>query len=199
VGPIYNNNTYTSRRVARAQSITLNTMSLDDIWAEPIVEASASTAGPTNPNAEVNHRSEATKPRSALFLSDTEDEDTGSASRLPGQTPRTASPPTTGDTGALLSGPERAQLDEMFAGLDDDDDNDPFKDVAPAVDIESLKRQADARVAATSKSTLPGTSSPSLGAATRDKDNGDKGKKTKRVIPKLDAERCFPFPTCIHI
>lgn len=154
-------------------------MSLDDIWAEPIPETFPSISRPGNSDSLT---SETVKARPALFLSDTEDEeDHGSASR-------TAAPPTTGDNSAPRV-PEMAQLDEMFAGLDDDDDEDPFKDVAPAVDIERLKRQADARVAAASKSTLPKTSSPSVGNAVHDKDKADTGKKTRRVVPKLDAER----------
>lgn len=153
-------------------------MSLDDIWAEPIVE----TTGTSNVQAIASRTS-----RPALFLSDSEGEDAGNnrprhVSPQPASLARKSNAP---------QGPEKSQLDVMFSGLDDDDD-DLFGDVAPAVDIESLKRQADAKVAA-ARGALPSTSSVSLGGGTnaaRDRDKEDKSRKTNRVVPKLDEDRC---------
>ena len=165
-------------------------MSLEDIWAEPLVETTASIAGTTNTEGNLASRTS----RPALFLSDTEDEDADNV-RHRRVGPRPASPAGNSN---MPQEPGRTQLDAMFAGLDDDDD-DPFADVTPAVNIESLKRQADAKVAA-ARSTLPSKSSPLSGErinASRDKDNGDKGTKTRRVMPKLDQER-YMVSCCLY-
>ena len=174
-------------------------MSLEDIWAEPIVET---IAGPSKP--EEAPASGSSRARRALFLSDSEDDDVGND--VPARRRRRASdvgpkPASPAQTISAPRGPEKAQLDLMFSGLDDDDDNDPFDNVAPAVDLESLKRQADARVAAAG-SAIPSasTSTPSFGsnaARDKDRDKGDKGRNPKRVVAKMDAER-YAFRWCLY-
>jgi replication fork protection complex subunit Csm3/Swi3 len=154
---------------------------MDDIWSEPIVESVTTITEPNNNDGLRPSK----RARPALFLSDSEDEDASNGRRV---SPGAASPSRDNDA---LSAPGAAQLDAMFSGLDDDDD--PFT-LAPALDVEKMKRQADARLAATSapKSTLPSMTPYALGESSpvQDKDKKDeKGKKTKRTLPKLDEER----------
>ncbi|KAF8580872.1 Swi3-domain-containing protein [Ramaria rubella] len=158
-------------------------MSLDDIWSEPAVEIDALAREPTDV-AETRPRS-----RPALFLSDSEDDNAGIANTNRAS-PLPASPPRNSD---VPQAPEKSQLDVLFAGLDDDD---PFKDIAPAIDVEKLKRQADAKRAAarSREGGLSSTATASIGdgsSSVQNQDEKNEGKKTKmkRVMPKLDEER----------
>jgi len=154
-------------------------MSLADIWDEPVIE-------PPPPPPEAS-TSNGPRRKRALFLSDSEDDDAPVPSR------RTQSPSARATieepTNDGPQAPDKSELDALFAGLDDDD---PFGDVE-ALDLDKVKKRAEAKVTA-KRATLPSTMQSTLlgsdGTTQQDRAKGDNGVKTKRVIPKLNEERC---------
>jgi replication fork protection complex subunit Csm3/Swi3 len=104
-------------------------------------------------------------------------------------------------------------IDALFEGLDDIDDS--FQELAPALDLEALRREADARNARDVRAELgaaaaePSTSTAAAAAAAAaaktktnggrgggvldgldgDGDGEDDGKKKRKPLPKLDETR----------
>lgn len=97
-------------------------------------------------------------------------------------------------------------IDALFEGLDDIDDS--FQDLAPALDLDALRREADARNARAVRAELgvnisAAESSMAATAAAKTKTNGgrggvldgldgdgeDDGKKKRKPLPKLDETR----------
>ncbi|KAF8503422.1 replication fork protection component Swi3-domain-containing protein [Russula emetica] len=100
-------------------------------------------------------------------------------------------------------------IDALFEGLDDIDDS--FQELAPALDLDALRREADARnaraVRAELGANIPAGAEPSTAAtaaAAKTKTNGgrgggvldgldgdgeDDGKKKRKPLPKLDETR----------
>ncbi|KAH7914681.1 replication fork protection component Swi3-domain-containing protein [Hygrophoropsis aurantiaca] len=153
-------------------------MSLDEIWDAPISPArSENSPNPVKSSTGTQKRS-----RPSLFLSDSDDE-------LPVTTKSV--PP---------------EVDAMFEDMDNDEDL-VFKPLAPALDLEALRRNAEAKHAkrATSQPSLTPhqilpSSSPGRdnhdenegGWASKDKKSGQSGegdKKERKKLPKLDEER----------
>ena len=98
-------------------------------------------------------------------------------------------------------------IDALFEGLDDMDDS--FQELAPALDLDALRREADARntraVRAELGANIPTAESSSTAAAAAktkttnggrggvldglDGDGEDDGKKKRKPLPKLDETR----------
>jgi len=90
-------------------------------------------------------------------------------------------------------------IDALFEGLDDM--NDSFQELAPALDLDALRREADARNARAVRAEL-GSNIPAAGPSTAaktkthggvldglDGDGEDDGKKKRKPLPKLDETR----------
>ncbi|KAG1891075.1 Swi3-domain-containing protein [Suillus subluteus] len=143
-------------------------MSLDDIWDAPISPARAVT-----PHSDTV--SSQKRPRETLFLSDSDNEDEQPAPKRP-----TSSAP-------------RPDVDALFADIDNDDaeeeDDLRYKPLAPALDLETLRKQAEAKHALTPHQILPSSSPPrDLGPDEENeggKDNKEKGKDGKKERKKV--------------
>ncbi|KAG1756716.1 Swi3-domain-containing protein [Suillus paluster] len=149
-------------------------MSLDDIWDAPIVPTCAVTlhSDTTSPQK---------RPRETLFLSDSDDEDEQPAPKRP-----TSSAP-------------RPDVDALFADIDKDESEEEdglrYKPLAPALDLEALRKQAAAKHALTPHQILPSSSPPRDVGPNEDdeegKDNkgkGKEGKKERKKVTILDEE-----------
>jgi replication fork protection complex subunit Csm3/Swi3 len=165
----------------------LMSASLQDIWDEPVENTIA----------------QATRSTESLFLPDPDDDNTHSV-------PQTSSRPS-----ALGAASARADIDALFADLDDLEDDGELKALAPALDLDALKRQADARNAqgmgssqAPSSSMtglhriMPSSSPPrDMGDSTKGKDKDSAGeKKTIKRAPPLNEARLLGedgFPALI--
>jgi len=107
-------------------------------------------------------------------------------------------------TSAEPQRPENTDIDALFEGLDDMDDVS-FQELAPALDLDALRREADARnaravraemaamipaAAATSKATGGKEGRGALDGINgeADDDNVD-GKKKRKPVPRLDEAR----------
>lgn len=167
-------------------------MDLDDIWDEPLAPspprtAPAAASAPGSPA----RPSQGARKRTTLFLSsDSEGEGAGGAATKGHYRPRT---------------PKKVpkDIEALFDDLDDvpADDDDAPGELAPALDLDALRRQADARHARapplTPHEILP-SSSPSRdvddgnGGGKKGKDDDDDelgGKKKRKPLPKLDEAR----------
>ena len=150
---------------------------LNDIWDDDDVQI----ARPTPKHA---------SNKSRALSSDSEGDRRASGSR-PSKRARTNRPLFNPDSDE--DGPTQEQLppdiDALFEGLDDDD-----MDMAlpPQLDINQLQRETDKRVAVeAAKKRLMRGETDVLGEKTQSKvDDKEKAVKTKRVIPKLDEQRC---------
>ncbi|KAI0333636.1 Swi3-domain-containing protein [Cubamyces sp. BRFM 1775] len=170
--------------------------SLDDIWDAPAETSTRSSPPPgrgkdgsASPIPTNTKRPGSSRP---LFL-DSESEDE-SATRSKSHY-------------ASKSTSNKPDIDAFFADLDDDPEL-AFQDLAPSLDVDALKRQADAKLALTPHQILPSSSPPrDLGPEKsgakgkegdkRDKDDKDGAPKKKAKRPKLDEGRlCGPngFP-----
>ena len=93
-------------------------------------------------------------------------------------------------------------IDALFEGLDDIDDS--FQELAPALDLDALRREADARnahaVRAEIGATVPSAAEPTAAAKISggkgggalggiDGEGDDDGKKKRKPVPKLDEAR----------
>lgn len=128
-------------------------------------------------------------PRQALFLADSDDEDVINAIRSPGQHVQKAPPSVDID------------IDAIFADVDDDDDLFSFKPLAPALDTEALRREAELRhknnvPPLTPHAILPSSSPPrDTGPNQAAKSNqggaeaGKEGRKERRKPVRLDEGR----------
>lgn len=148
--------------------------SLDSIWDEPGVNDDSSAAP-------IKHKE-------ALFLDGSDDEDD------------VAGPSST--RGHVQKTPADIDIDALFAGVDDgDDDAFTFKPLAPSLDTEALRREAESRhknrvPSFTPHAILPSSSPPrdtgnNVDGTTKDR-GGDKGKdmkKERRKPARLDEGR----------
>ncbi|KAG2054647.1 Swi3-domain-containing protein [Suillus hirtellus] len=146
-------------------------MSLDDIWDAPV--------SPTHAIAPHSDTvSSQKRPRETLFLSDSDNEDDRPAPKRP-----TNSAP-------------RPDVDALFADIDNDDageeDDLRYKPLAPALDLEALRKQAEAKHALTPHQILPSSSPPrDLGPdeddeGEKEKGKGKEGKKERKKVVLLD-------------
>ena len=149
---------------------------INDIWDLP-VETSINHA-PINPSVAPSHAS--TRP---LFLPSDDEDDAAAA---------TAGP----------SANKNPDIDALFEGIDDIDDS--FQELPPALDLDALRREADARntraVRAEINASIPAVE---LAAAAAAKSKGGKSgpldgmdsggedgeKKKRKPVPKLDEAR----------
>lgn len=142
-------------------------MTLDDIWDAPV--------SPVTPQK---------RPREALFLSGSDNED---EQPVPKRT-----------TSSAL----RPDVDALFADIDMDDgeeDDLRYKPLAPALDLETLHKQAAAKHALTPHQILPSSSPPRNVGLDGDDEGSDKkgkakddkeGKKERRKFATLN-EACL--------
>ncbi|KAH7926302.1 Swi3-domain-containing protein [Leucogyrophana mollusca] len=163
-------------------------MSLEDIWDAPISPPRSQEPADSNRSPKNTSSSPQKRSRPSLFLSDSDDE-----------LPVTKKPSS--------SAPVRPDIDAMFEDMEDDDDL-AYKPLAPALDFEALRRQADAkhaksaasRPALTPHQILPSSSpGPDNNAgddgpddSTKGKKKGkgeEDGKKERKKLPKLDEAR----------
>ncbi|KAI0664769.1 replication fork protection component Swi3-domain-containing protein [Cubamyces menziesii] len=170
--------------------------SLDDIWDAPAETSTRSSPPPVrdkdgsaSPIPASTKRPSSSRP---LFLDSGSEDEGATASKS-----RYASKPAS----------NKPDIDAFFADLDDDPEL-AFQDLAPSLDVEALKRQADAKLALTPHQILPSSSPPrDLGPEKsgakgkagdkQDKDGKDGAPKKKPKRPKLDEGRlCGPngFP-----
>ncbi|KAG1803803.1 Swi3-domain-containing protein [Suillus plorans] len=146
-------------------------MSLDDIWDAPVSPTHAITPHSDTVNSQK-------RPRETLFLSDSDNEDDRPAPKRP-----TSSAP-------------RPDVDALFADIDNDDvgeeDDLRYKPLAPALDLEALRKQAEAKHALTPHQILPSSSPPrDLGPdeddeGEKEKGKGKEGKKERKKVVLLD-------------
>ncbi|KAG2357674.1 replication fork protection component Swi3-domain-containing protein [Suillus spraguei] len=149
-------------------------MSLDDIWDAPISPNHAIT--PHSDTLSSQKRS-----RETLFLSDSDNED----DRPPPKRPTSSAP--------------RPDVDALFADIDNDDgeENDlRYKPLAPALDLEALRKQAEAKHALTPHQILPSSSPPRDLGPDEDneggKENKGKGNEEKKRERSLIGASGFP-------
>ncbi|KAG2157167.1 replication fork protection component Swi3-domain-containing protein [Suillus clintonianus] len=147
-------------------------MSLNDIWDAPISPIRATTPHFDTTSSQKRHRE-------TLFLSDSDNEDEQPAPKRP-----TSSAP-------------RPDVDALFADIDNDgpeeEDDLRYKPLAPALDLEALRKQAAAKHALTPHQILPSSSPPrDVGHGEDDevdKDSKGKGKgegKERKKVALLD-------------
>ncbi|KDQ60940.1 hypothetical protein JAAARDRAFT_125198 [Jaapia argillacea MUCL 33604] len=171
----------------------MSTVALEDIWDAPVVPSTpprrASSSG--NDSDEDGAPRPSKRPRSSLFLASDSDEDSPKKSRVaPSQ----------------RSGTGRADIDALF----ENDDDDTFV-LAPALDKEALRREAEARYQKEAEENLHAimpSSSPTR-EPDRQKDaekasDGKKGKdapKERKKVARLDEGRLLGpdgFPALIQ-
>jgi replication fork protection complex subunit Csm3/Swi3 len=163
---------------------------INDIWDLPLE---------SNPVINPDREGPTSSPRASnppLFLpSDDEDEDASP----------NANANARNDTNNNNNNPD---IDALFEGLDDIDDS--FQELAPALDLDALRREADARNARAVRAELGTTNIPAAEPSTKTKTNGgrgggggggvldgldgegdgeDDGKKKRKPLPKLDETR----------
>ncbi|KAI6045776.1 replication fork protection component Swi3-domain-containing protein [Pisolithus marmoratus] len=164
-------------------------MSLDDIWDAPVVS-------PAKPTSTKDASSPVKRPRQSLFLSDSD-----SDYQRPQKRATLAPDP---DIEALF-----ADIDENAADTANDEEDLTYKPLAPALDLEKLSREAEARHARERKTKIPASSAtrqvasssppppdaPSGRGAKTNGDGGkgkggdDEGKKERKRPLYLDEER----------
>ena len=159
--------------------------SINDIWDLP-VETSVRQRKDIWPSTPSPPRASSNPP---LFLPSDDEEDQEEDTAPNAQPNRDANP--------------NPDIDALFEGLDDIDDS--FQELAPALDLDALRREADARnahaVRAEIGATVPSAAEPAAAAA---KTNGGRGggvldgingegeddsKKKRKPVPKLDEAR----------
>ncbi|OBZ75315.1 Chromosome segregation in meiosis protein 3 [Grifola frondosa] len=154
---------------------------LEDIWDAPVSQSPPRTT-PSRSSPERDTRGSPhtpKRPRSTLFLASDSDED---VPKRPTQ--RAKRPP-----------PPRPDIDALFADLDDDPDS-AFQDIAPSLDVDELRRQAERALPPTRHAILP-SSSPSRdvdddktgGRAKGGPKNAKDGVKERKKIARLDEAR----------
>ncbi|EKM55360.1 uncharacterized protein PHACADRAFT_173471 [Phanerochaete carnosa HHB-10118-sp] len=169
-------------------------MDLDDIWDEPLTQSPPHFV-PAEDETTTKRHSPAKRRRTSLFLSSgSEGEDDAPANQptYRARTPKKTVP----------------DIDALFDGIDDDAGDKDDDELAPALDIDKLRRQAEARHAR-APSLTPHEIMPSS-SPTRELENGAGGKKKqgdglegnkKRKIAKLDEARLLGsdgFPALIN-
>ena len=158
--------------------------SINDIWDLPV-----ETSVHHTPRKDIWP---STPPRAysnpPLFLPSDDDEDLDEDTAPNAQPNRDANP--------------NPDVDALFEGLDDIDDS--FQELAPALDLDALRREADARnahaVRAEIGATVPSAAEPTAAAKISggkgggalggiDGEGDDDGKKKRKPVPKLDEAR----------
>lgn len=154
----------------------MTSLALEDIWDAPAEEVPRRSSSPIDLTANDSPPRGSKPPRSTLFL-DSDSEGEGSA-----QPARKSAPPTN----------QKSEIDAMFDNLDTEPD--AFDgDLPPALDLDALRRQADAKNAQIYKkpSALdldgPGEDADA-GGDTKSKGRGEE-KKKRKPLPKLDEAR----------
>lgn len=157
---------------------------INDIWDLPLENpvSNPDGAGPTS-------SPRASNPPLFLPSDDEDDNATGSNANARNDANNTNNP----------------DIDALFEGLDDIDDS--FQELAPALDLNALRREADARNARAVRAELGAANipaaEPSTAAKTKtnggkggvldgldgDGDGEDDGKKKRKPLPKLDETR----------
>ncbi len=134
-----------------------------------------------------------------LFLPSDEEEEEEDATATSADAPTSAGPQR----------PENTDIDALFEGLDDTDDT--FQELAPALDLDALRREADARnaraVRAEMAAMIPAAAGAAVAAAPKatggkkggaldgidgeggEADDDDDGKKKRKPVPRLDEAR----------
>jgi replication fork protection complex subunit Csm3/Swi3 len=156
---------------------------INDIWDLPLKNPVNNSDGDGWPSTRPSTPPRASNP--PLFLPSDDEEDDG------------ARPNATAGNDANTN----LDIDALFEGLDDIDDS--FQDLAPALDIDALRREADARNARAVRAEL-GTAAAEPSTA-KTKNNGGRGgvldgldgdgegegddKKKRKPLPKLDETR----------
>ncbi|RPD66172.1 Swi3-domain-containing protein [Lentinus tigrinus ALCF2SS1-7] len=151
--------------------------SLADIWDIPAESASSTPAPPRNPptldddDDVVLSNTAKRRPRSTLFLdSDSENEAAPTSSKGA----HYASRPST----------SKNDIDALFDDLEDEPES-TFKQLAPSLDVDALRRQAEAKIALTPHQILPSSSPPrDLGDEEEDGKRTKGGKKAKDGLSK---------------
>lgn len=154
----------------------MTSLALEDIWDAPAEEVPRRASSPIDLTADDSPRRGSKRPRSTLFLdSDSEDERHGQSAR------KSAPPPA-----------QRSEIDAMFDGLDAEPD--AFDgDLPPALDLDSLRRQEDAKNAQIYKKPsaldLDGPdANDDAGGDAKGKGSG-KEKQKRKPLPRLDEAR----------
>ncbi|OSC97139.1 Swi3-domain-containing protein [Trametes coccinea BRFM310] len=158
--------------------------SLDDIWDAPAeVSARASSPPKLNDEGEAFSSGPSRRPKSSkpLFLDSGSEDETFAPAKS-----RYASKPTS----------SKPDIDAFFADLDDDPEL-AFQELAPSLDVNALKKQADAKIPLTPHQIMPSSSPPrDMGEAKTgtkskagDKQDKEAGSKKKAKRPKLDESR----------
>ena len=166
---------------------------INDIWDLP-VEKSVSHLPADAPNGDGSGNTSPSRASSRpLFLPSDDDEDTTATATA---------------TGAEPTNHKNADIDALFEGLDDMDDS--FHELAPSLDLDALRREADARntraVRAEIAAMVPTAELSSSAAGNKTNANGRKGggaldgitgegeaeddeKKKRKPVAKLDEAR----------
>ena len=144
--------------------------SLADIWDTP-AESASTSAPPRNPLTFDDEEDVVTsnpvkrRPHSTLFLdSDSENEAAPSSSK--------------GAHYASKPNASNNDIDAFFNDLEDEPES-TFKPLAPSLDVDALKRQAEAKIALTPHQILP-SSSPPRDLGDEEEDGKKKGGKKAR-------------------
>ncbi len=157
---------------------------IDDIWDLPL-----ETPVPHNPVNNPDGDGPTSSPRVSnppLFLPSDDEEDTAT------------------NANARNDANNNPEIDALFEGLDDIDDT--FQELAPALDLDALRREADARnaraVRAELGANIPAAEPAGAGMAKTktgggrggvldglDGEGEDDGKKKRKPLPKLDEAR----------
>lgn len=145
--------------------------SLDDIWDEPasLSTRPAALSPPTFDDDDDAPRTPARRRSSSQPLFLDSDSDT--------ELPSNPNAPAAKVTGRYATKPDtnsRPDIDALFADLDEPGD-EGFQDLAPSLDIDALRRQADARLPITPHQIMPSSSPPrDMGS------DGEKGGKERK-------------------
>ncbi|OCH94933.1 Swi3-domain-containing protein [Obba rivulosa] len=158
-------------------------VALEDIWDAPITQSPPRTSPSRQPDAEspTALARTSTRPRSTLFLDSDESE------------PESNKPPVT--QASRRPAAERPDVDALFDDLDDDPEY-AFQELAPALDLDALRREADAKNARARASDLLMRDTSSAGRQVDDpaskkegNEDGEDGKKKRKPVPRLDEAR----------
>ena len=168
---------------------------INDIWDLP-VETSIRHLPADTPDGHGPGSTTRASNRPLFLPSDEEEEEDATATSA--DAPTSAEPQR----------PENTDIDALFEGLDDADDS--FQELAPALDLDALRREADARnaraVRAEMAAMIPAAAAAAAPKATGGKkgggaldgiggeggeadDDDDDGKKKRKPVPRLDEAR----------
>ncbi|KAI0683693.1 replication fork protection component Swi3-domain-containing protein [Cytidiella melzeri] len=190
-------------------------VSIDDIWSTPLENTPPRTRKDVLTSEAIGNTpsrpSPAKRRRTTLFLSSDSENDAPSTSKVPYRI-RTP-PPSDKDK-------QKSLVDALFDDLDGDDDGGGFKELAPSLNIEALRKQASqrngrARIPALTPHQILPSSSPErdlgpdevAGGVSGKQQNGkekkkddEDGMKKRKLLAKLDEVRLIGdggFPALI--